>query len=83
MTEPLTALRENRRGKGLNVEPTDRQVMQIWHQAGFFQDAIAPSLPNTPSTPSLAFAPRKSIQSIIRLKMIQYAARIFSGAKAT
>jgi hypothetical protein len=30
MTELLTAPRENRRGKGLYVEPTDHQVMQIW-----------------------------------------------------
>ena len=82
MTELLTALRENRRGKGLYVEPTDHQVMQIWQQADFFQDAIAPSVPNSPSTPSLAFAPRKSIQSLIRFK-IQYVARISPGAKAT
>jgi hypothetical protein len=72
MTEALTALRENRRGKGLYVEPTDRQVMQIWHQTDFFQDAIAPSL---------AFASRKSIQSIIRLKR-PIRCEIFCGAKA-
>lgn len=80
MTELLAALRENRRGKGLYVEPTDRQVMQIWHQAVFFEDATAPSLPNTQSMPLLAFAQRKSIQSLIRFK-VQYVVRIFSGAK--
>jgi hypothetical protein len=72
----LTALRENRRGKGLYVEPTDRQVMQIWGQVDFFEGATAPG-----STSSLAFAQRKSVQSIIRLKT-QYAARIFAGAQA-
>ena len=84
MTELLTALRENRRGKGLYVEPTDRQLMQIWHQADFFHNIIMTSegsFPDTKSMASLAFAPRKSVQSIIRLK-IQCAARIFSGAKA-
>jgi hypothetical protein len=26
----LTEVRENRRGKGLPIEPTDEQIMQIW-----------------------------------------------------
>ena len=73
MTEILTALRENRRGKGLYVEPTDRQVMQIWRQTNLFQRAMVPPL---------AFAQSKSIQSIIRPK-IQYAVRIFSGSEIT
>jgi hypothetical protein len=77
MKELLTALRENRRGKGLYVEPTDRQVMQIWGQVDSFQSAIAPW-----SASSLAFAPTKSIESIIRAKT-QHPARMFSGAKAT
>jgi hypothetical protein len=77
MTELLTALRENRRGKGLYVEPTDRQVIQIWGQADFFQETITrESFPNALSTSSLAIAPRKSVQHIIRLR-IQYVARIF------
>lgn len=63
MKELLTALRENRRGKGLYVEPTDRQVMQIWGQVDSFQSAIAPWSPS-----SLAFARTKSVQSIIRVK---------------
>ena len=62
----LTALRENRRGKGLYVEPTDRQVMQIWGQVDCFQSA---------------FAPMKSVQSIIGVKT-QHAATMLSGAKA-
>jgi hypothetical protein len=83
ITEVLTALRENRRGKGLYVEPTDCQVMQIWEGVNFFQDAIVSrSFPNKPATPSLASASRKSAQSTVRLK-IQYAARIFSSTKAT
>ena len=82
MTELLTALRENRRGKGLYVEPTDCQVMQIWEQADFVQHIIVPSLTHTPSKASLALDPKRSISRTICLK-IQYAARIFSGAKAT
>ena len=83
MTEVLTALRENRRGKGLYIEPTDCQVMQIWEQVDFFQDAIASRLfPNKPATSSMASAPREAAQSTIRLK-IQYAARIYSGTKGT
>jgi hypothetical protein len=81
MTEVLIALRENRRAKGLYVEPTDRQVMQIWEQTDFVQDTILAPLSNTASTAELAFEVKKSIQSTIRLR-IQYAARIFSGAKA-
>lgn len=83
MTEILTALRENRRGKGLYVEPTDCQVMQIWEGVDFFQETIASrSFSDEAATPSMASASRKSARSIIRLK-IQYAARIFSGMKAT
>jgi hypothetical protein len=41
LEELLTALRENRRGKGLYLEPTDRQVMEIWGQVDVFQSAIA------------------------------------------
>jgi hypothetical protein len=40
LEEVLTALRENRRGKGLYLEPTDRQVMEIWGQVDVFQSAI-------------------------------------------
>lgn len=31
-TEILNELRENRRGKGLYVEPTDEQILEIWER---------------------------------------------------
>ena len=77
MKELLTAVRENRRGKGLYVEPTDRQVMQIWGHVDSFQSTIAPW-----SASSLAVDRRNRFESIIRVKT-QHAARMFSGARAT